>query len=220
MDALSFDWTLFRQGGPIMWPLLVLAVFGILIFIERVLYLHKGRISSDVFISGIVNLVEKGRLVEALTLCEETPGPVAAVVKAALFNNGKGEDKMRGAIQAAAIVQIPAMERRIGTLNAIARVAPVLGLLGTVLGMMGAFYGLGEAGAYANIGTVLEGFASALVTTAAGLLICALSMLAHHFLMGRVRALVSDMEYAGHEVMQSLLNGGREVSDEAKEEKK
>ena len=188
-----------------MWPILLLGLFGLLIFVERFLYLHKGQIRTDVFLSGIRNLLEKSRLVEALTLCEETPGPVAAVVKAALLNHNEGEARMRGAIQGSALVQIASIERRVGTLAAIARVAPLLGLLGTVCGMIEAMFGVKLGGAYANMGTISGAFAEALITTAFGLAIAVLTHLAYHFLSGRVRALVNDMEYAGHEIMQALL---------------
>ena len=207
MQSIHFDLSLFREGGLMMWPIMFLALVGIVIFVERVLYLHKGQIRTDTFITGIKNLLEKDRVVEALTVCEETPGPVAAVIKAAILNRDKGVEQIRGAIQGAAIIQIPALERRVGSMAAIARVAPLLGLLGTVLGMVDALFGIHAGGAYANMGTVSGGFASALISTAFGLAIAAMAQLAFHFLSGRVRALVSDMEYAGHEITQSLLFG-------------
>lgn len=207
MQTITFDLSLFREGGLMMWPIMLLAVAGLLIFVERVLYLHKGQIRTDTFLTGIRNLLEKDRVVEALTVCEETPGPVAAVIKAAILNRDKGVDQIRGAIQGAAIIQIPAIERRVGSMAAIARVAPLLGLLGTVLGMVEALFGINAGGAYANMGTVSGGFASALISTAFGLAIAAVSQLAYHFLNGRVRALVSDMEYAGHEITQILRFG-------------
>jgi biopolymer transport protein ExbB len=208
MQTIHFDFSLFRQGGLIMWPILILAVTGILIFVERLLYLHKGQIRTDTFIAGIRNLLDKNRLVEALTVCEETPGPVAAVIKAALLNRDKGRDPIVGAIQGAALVQIPALERRVAAMQAIARVAPLLGLLGTVLGMMDALFGIHAGGAYANMGTVSGGFASALIATAFGIAVAAMAHLAFHFLNGRVHALVNDMEYAGHEIVQMLLVTG------------
>ncbi|MBN1403979.1 MAG: MotA/TolQ/ExbB proton channel family protein [Opitutales bacterium] len=208
MESINLDFMLFRQAGPLIWPILLLGIFGLLIFVERVLYLHKGQIRTDVFLSGMRNLLEKGRLVEALTVCEETPGPVAAVVKAALLNHDQGEARMRGFIQGSALVQIAAIERRIGTLAAIARVAPVMGLLGTVVAMIEALFGAKLGGAYPNMSTVSGSFAEALLTTAFGLAIAVLSHLAYHFLSGRVRALVNDMEYAGHEMMMALLVEG------------
>ncbi|MBN2068725.1 MAG: MotA/TolQ/ExbB proton channel family protein [Opitutales bacterium] len=212
MDFL--DSTLIERGGPVMWPLLLLSLFGFTLFVERTLYLHKGQIRSNDFISGIKNLLRKGRLIEALTVCEETPGPVAAVLKSALLHHDQGEDAMRGAIQSAAVVEIPTLERRVGTLEAIARVAPLFGLLGTIMGLGNAFFELQKAGAYANVGILSSGFGDALITTATGLAISAMSYLAYHFLHGRVRALVHDMEYAGHDILMFFL---RELPDSSKQ---
>ncbi len=199
--------TLLEEGGLLMWPMLLLSIFGFIIFIERFLFLHRGQIRSDTFLAGIRTLLGKGRLVEALTVCEETPGPVASIVKAALLAHDRGEERMRAAIQAAAMVEIPSLERRVGTLAAVARVAPLIGLLGTVVGMVEAFYSISEEGAYAHMGTLSSGFASALITTAAGIAVAIMAHLAFHFLSGRVRALVHDMEYAGHDIMQFMLHG-------------
>src|SRR5690606_30802613 len=140
-------------------------LFGFVIFIERALYLHRGQIRSNAFLSGIKNLLRRDRLIEALTVCEETPGPLAAVVKAALLAEGQSEDQMRAAIQSADLVEVPTLERHVGTLAAIARVAPLMSLLGTVVGMVQAFFALDAQGSYSNIGALSAGFGAALITT-------------------------------------------------------
>ncbi len=109
-----------------MWPLLIVSVLGFVFFVERTLFLHKGQIRSTAFLDGIKNLVRKRRLLEALTVCEETPGPVPVVVKAALLNHDKPEAGMRAAVQEAAIVEVPVLERRVGTVAAIAKISPLL----------------------------------------------------------------------------------------------
>ncbi|MEM9227273.1 MAG: MotA/TolQ/ExbB proton channel family protein [Verrucomicrobiota bacterium] len=200
-----FDFSLLERGGPLMWPLLLLSLIGFVFFVERTLYLHKGQIRTNSFVDGIKNLVRKRRLLEALTVCEETPGPVASVVKAALLNHDKPEEKMRGAIRDAALVEIPALERRIGTISAIAKVSPLLGLLGTVVALLQSFFLMQEVGPYANAADFSGEVANALITTAAGLSISIMAYLAHHFLHGRVRALVHDMEWVGNDMMQFLL---------------
>ncbi|MEX2381745.1 MAG: MotA/TolQ/ExbB proton channel family protein [Opitutales bacterium] len=199
-----FDISLLEQGGPVMWLLLALSVLGMLLFFERALYLHRGQIRSAEFLSGIKNILRKRRLVEALTVCEETPGPVASVVKAGLLHYEDDPEKMRFAIQEAALVEIPLLERRVASISAIAHAAPLLGLLGTVLGMINIFYQMQIEGAYVNAGMLAGGFWESLLTTAVGLTIAVPAYLAHHFLSGRVRALVYDMEWVGNEVMQFL----------------
>ncbi len=209
------DFSLLEEGGLLMWPLLLLSLIGFVIFVERTLFLHKGQIRSNDFLSGIKNLLRKRRLVEALTVCEETPGPVPGVVKATLLHHGEGEEGMRRAAQSAALVEIPSLERRIGAIVAIGRVAPLVGLLGTVLGLIGAFTAIHEAGSYAHFGVLAEGFGEALITTAVGLFIAVVAYLSQHFLSGRVRALVHDMEYAAHDIMQFILRDMPEEESDA-----
>ncbi len=190
------------QGGPVMYPLLFISLLGFVLFVERSLFLHKGQIGTQDFLSGIKNLVRKKRLVEALTLCEDTPGPMARIMKSALLNYGESRETIRSAIQSAAIVEIPTLERRIGTIAALARVAPVLGFLGTLIAALQALYLLesfnGDSGVLSRL------LAEALITSASGLAISVMAMLAYHFLSGRVRALVHDFEWVGHDIHEFL----------------
>jgi biopolymer transport protein ExbB len=201
----GLDFSLFTEGGPMMWVLLAMGVAGTLIFIERLLYLHRGQIRSTAFVGGIKNILAKRRLMEALTVCEETPGPVAVVVKAALLQAEADEQKMRLAVQEAALVEIPVLERRLGSIAAIAQVAPLVGLLGTVLGMIATFHAFMEGGNYATASMLAAGLWQALISTAGSLVVAIPSHLAYHFLSGRVRAIVRDVEWAGNEIMQYLL---------------
>lgn len=197
------DFSLFARGGPMMWVLLILGVLCLMLFIERALYLHRGQIRSTAFLSGIKNILAKRRIVEALTVCEETPGPVAAVVKAALLNADAEAEKMRFAVQEAALVELPALERRLGTISAIAQVAPLVGLLGTVLGMITTFLAFEKD--YMAASALAKGMWQALLSTAGSLMLAIPAHLAHHFLSGRVRAIVRDVEWAGNEMMKYLL---------------
>ena len=188
-----------------MYPLLVVSVLCLMLFIERSLFLHKGQVGSEDFLGGIKNLVAKKRLVEALTLCEDTPGPMARIVKSALLHYGESSDRIRLAIQAAAIVEIPLLERRIGTLAALARIAPLLGFLGTLIAALQALYQLESLNSNSSeFGRLLS---EALITSAFGVAIGVMATLAHHFLFGRVRALVHDFEWAGHTLYEFLTVG-------------
>ncbi len=206
----GFDFSLFSHGGPMLIVLVVMAAVVIVLFIERTLYLHRGQIRSKPFIDGIKNTLERRRLVEALTLCEETPGPVAAVAKAALLNADKDAEKMRFAVQEAALVEIPALERRLGSIAAIAQIAPLVGLLATLLGMITTFHAFMQGGQYATANALANGMWQALIGTAGSLFLAIPSHLAWHFLSGRVRSLVRDVEWAGNEIMQYLLTDYRD----------
>jgi len=185
--------------------LLALAFLGVTLFIERTLYLHRGQIRAKAFVEGIKNILLKRRLVEALTVCEETPGPVAAVLKAALIHADDPADAMRFHVQEAAVIELPALERRLGAIAAIAQVAPLTGLLGTVLGMVTTFAAFDAGGPYATSQALAGGMWQALLATAGGLMLAIPAHLAHHFLSGRVRAIVRDVEWSGNEIMKYLL---------------
>ncbi len=200
----GFDFSLFTQGGPMMVVLAALGVFGLVLFIERTLYLHRGQIRAKAFLEGLKNILAKRRLVEALTVCEETPGPVAAVVKAALLHADDDAVAMRFHVQEAAIVELPAIERRLNAIAAIAQVAPLVGLLGTLLGMITTFVAF-EKGDYVTASSLAGGMKQALLSTAGSLMLAIPAHLAYHFLSGRVRAIVRDVEWSGNEIMKYLL---------------
>ncbi|MEI8088285.1 MAG: MotA/TolQ/ExbB proton channel family protein [Opitutaceae bacterium] len=211
-----FNFTIYAKGGPIMWVLLALGLLTVLLTLERVLFLHRGQIRATTFLEGIKNILAKRRLVEALTVCEETPGPVAAVVKAALLHAEADVATMRFHVQEAAIVELPALERRLGSIATIAQLAPMVGLLGTVLGMATTFLAFEKD--YMSASALATGMWQALLCTAGGLMLALPAHVAHHFLSGRVRSIVRDVEWAGNEIMRYLQNdyrgrkpGGSEV---------
>jgi len=189
-----------------MWVLLGLSVIGLVLFIERALFLHRGQIRTAQFLEGVKNVVRKRRVVEALTIAEETPGPVAAMVKAGLLHCDESEERIRSAMTDAALVEIPALERRLGAIAAIAQSAPALGLLGTILGMIQAYQAFEAAGAYATASALSAGMWRALLTTAGGLAVSVAARLGHQFLAGRMRAMVFDMEWVANDVLRFLLS--------------
>lgn len=198
-----------------MWVLFLLSLIGFVIFVERTLFLHRGQIRSMDFVDGIKNLLRKHRLVEALTVCEETPGPLANIVKAALLNHEKPEAHLRGAIQEAAVLEIPLLERRVGTIAVIARISPLVGLFGTVVAAIQILYQLNAEGAYANSADYAGLLGQALITTATGIAIGITAQVAYNFLWGRVRALVHDIEFVGQHLLQFLI---QEIPEETGED--
>ena len=197
-----FNLSLFAKGGPMIWVLLALGLLGVMLVVERSLYLHRVQIRSTAFLSGIKNILAKRRLVEALTVCEETPGPVAAVVKAALLHADDDAVRMHFYVQEAAVVELPALQRRLGAIAAIAQVAPLVGILGTVLGLITTFLAFQKD--YASASVLAAGMWPALLTAAGGLMLAIPAHLAYDFLSGRVRGIVQDVEWAGNEIMKYL----------------
>lgn len=207
--------TFIQQGGLLMYPLLLVSLLGFVFFVERAIFLHKGQIGMEDFLGGIKNLVRKKRLVEALTLCEDTPGPMARIVKSALLHMGESRESIHSAIQSAAVVELPALERRIGSIAAIARIAPLLGFLGTLVAAVKALQQLEAANADSGEFSLL--LAQALITSATGLGIAIMAAMAHHFLTGRVRSLVNDLEWVGHSVYEFLTTEATDLSADSEE---
>ena len=209
----------FQQGGVVMWPMFLMSIAALAAFVERVLFLHRNQIHSRKFLAGIENSLSKGRLVEALTVCQDTPGPAAAMVKAGLMAFRKTDDEIREAVREAAVVELGPIKRRIGVLAAIAHAAPLFGLLGTAIGLIDAFSQYEEQGVYLNAGFLATGMWQALISTATGLALSAVCVLGHHFLVGRVRSMTQEMEWLGQELIVSFVKIKADANLTVQEEK-
>ena len=194
-----------QQGGIVMWPMFLMSLAALAVFVERVLFMHRNQIRSREFLAGIENTLKKGRLVEALTVCQDTPGPAAAMVKAGLMSFRKSDEEIRESVREAAVVELGPIKRRIGALYAIAHTAPIFGLLGTLIGLIDAFSQYEEQGVYLNAGFLSGSMWQALISTATGLALSAVCILGHHFLVGRIHSIVQEMEWLGSELLLSFV---------------
>jgi len=134
------------NGGPVLWLLLLVSAVGVAVFIERFLHCHRAQINSTEFLNGVRTVLKRNNVVEALSICDATPGPVARLVKTAILNRDHGRERVREALEEAGLVEVPRLEEKLNLLATIAQLAPLLGLLGTVLGFMQTFYQMQEAG--------------------------------------------------------------------------
>lgn len=182
---------------------LVCAV-GFLISLERFIYLHKGKIRSGDFVTGIVNLMKKGRTVEALGLCEDTPGPVAVIVKVGLMNIRKTPRELTLALQSAAGAEVPLMEKRVNTILFLSRVVQLLGLMGALVSLRTPFEELMKKGGLMDTQVFAAATCAALTWIAVALGVGILFYAFYHILNGRVRALVAEMERAAVELQSQM----------------
>src|SRR5881397_68512 len=141
---------LLAHGTLMTWLLLALSAIVIVVFIERLLHYHRAQINSSEFINGVRNVLKRENVVEALSICEATPGPVPRLVKTAILNRERGRDGVREALEEAGLVEVPRLEEKLNLLATIAQVAPLMGLLGTVMGFMDMFRHLQLAGTFAT----------------------------------------------------------------------
>lgn len=198
---------IFLTGGPMMVPLAALAFAGSLIFVERLLYLHKGQIRAREFVSGIKTALKNRRMLEALTICDESYGPIPRIVKTALLNSEQPRDVMSQSVAVASQNEFALIERRVASVALIAKIAPLLGLMGTVIALLQIFYTMSHSGSYATVSQFTAYVYAALLSTAFGLLISIFGWLGYSFLNSRVRALAHDIDFSANEIMLFILLG-------------
>ena len=194
----------FATGGPILWCIFVSGVVAFGVFIERALHLHRARIRSGDFLKGIFNVVGRNNIAEALTLCEDTPGPVAYIVKTAILHRANGKEDLRSIVHEAGLAEISRMERRLVVIATIAQIAPLLGLLGTILGMVEGLLVLQAEAPLIQSAHVMAALMRSLLTTGAGLMVAIPCYVAFNLLVIKVDRIVLDMERAGSEVVAFL----------------
>src|SRR6266576_6629363 len=146
-----------KFGGPMIWPILGASATALVVFFRRILHYHRAQINSMEFLNGVRNVHKRDNVVEAISICDATPGPVARLVKTAILNRDGGRDPVREALEEAGLTEVPRLEEKLNLLATIAQLAPLLGLLGTVLGFMQTFSVMTEAGLKAHVGKFSEG---------------------------------------------------------------
>ncbi len=202
---------LITQGGLMLWVLLAASAVSILVFAERLLHYHRAQINSMEFLSGVRNVLKRDNVVEALSICDATPGPVARLVKVAVLNRERGREGVRESLEEAGLMEVPRLEEKLNVLATLAQIAPLLGLLGTVLGFLQIFSELQASGAQANMEQLAGGVWKALVSTAAGIAVAIPCYAAYNYLVGRVNSIVLDMEKAASEIVNIVTeNGGKQ----------
>ena len=185
---------LMQKGGPAMWLMLGCSLVAVSIFFERLFNLHRAQIKADDFLKGIYNVLRQRNYVEAVSICDETPGPVAHIVRAAILHHDEEVERIRQAIEETGFVEVPRLERHLGLLATLAKLAPLIGLLGTVLGMMRALMTAEQKAPLVQSGDLMAGMWQALICTAAGLVVAILAYAGYNLLVTRVESIVLDME--------------------------
>lgn len=204
--------TILKQGGPVAVLLLLVAVMALTVFLERALHLHRAQINVVEFLNGIRTVLKRANVMEAIAICDATPGPVPRVVKAAILNRELGRDRVREAVEEAGLAEVPPLERRLNLLATLCHIMPLLGLLGTVLGLMEVFAELERQGLYAHISQVAGGIWQALICLGLGVGLSIPTYAGYNYLVSRVHALVVDMERAAVEIVHIVSGNNGERS--------
>lgn len=200
-------WRVFLAGGPVMWPILIASILALAIIIEKLLHLRHIRIDAGDFLKGILEKVRQQKIKEAVSVCDATSAPVGRLLKAGILKRGSSREQIKEAIEDASLYEIPLLERNLSLLATIAHVSPLLGLLGTVTGMVRCFQAIQLKATSlhpVSPGDLAGGIWEALLTTVAGLVVAIPSFLAYNYLVNKVNKLILEMERAATELVNFL----------------
>lgn len=192
-----------QDGGIVMWFLLAFSVVALAFIIERFIALRRAKINVNEFLAKIRKaLIVNHSVRDAVKICEQYRGPVASIMKAGLLKYGQPKDEVEKTIENAALYEMGRLERGLVVLATVANVAPLLGFLGTVTGMIKSFDALQEAG-LSDPGLVAGGISEALITTATGLAVAIPVQIAYNYFMSRINRFVRDIETAANMLMET-----------------
>lgn len=197
------------KGGYVMIPILFCSVLAVAIIIERFINLRESKVIPNDFFNRIKGLLLEGHINEVLSICSKSNKPIAKIIEAGIMKYYFGRDEIKEAIEDAGRHEIAYLEKYLNILSTIAAVAPLMGLLGTVWGMIKVFNvismeGVGQADKLAG------GISEALITTAAGLVVAILTLIFHNIFSERADRLILKMEKSSMELTEILSQGQRE----------
>ncbi|MEE8317705.1 MAG: MotA/TolQ/ExbB proton channel family protein [Candidatus Omnitrophota bacterium] len=196
-----------QKGGPVMYPIILCSIVAFAIVVERFYHLYKAKIDTKDFMNNVEITIKRNRIAEAIKICDKTPGPIAHIVKAGILKHDRNRQEIRESIEDAGHQEVPRLERHLSLLATIAHVSPLLGLLGTVTGMVRAFQIIQEKSASFNPvspGDLAGGIWEALLTTVAGLIVAIPTVVAYNYLVNKVDEFVLEMERSATELTNIL----------------
>lgn len=193
------------KGGWIMIPILILLIVAIAVFIERILVINKVAKQDQSFMNRIKDYIHDGKIDSALNLCKSTNTPYARMIEKGISRLGRPMNDILVAIENVGNIEVAKLEKGFPWIATTAAGAPMLGFLGTVTGMVRAFFDMANAGANVDITLLSSGIYEALVTTVAGLIVGIIALFGYNYLVARVNGVINKMESSSMDFMD-LLN--------------
>ena len=193
------------QGGWIMLVLLALSVYAVYVFVERTFALNRALKEDKTFMSKIKDYIHSGNIDSARTLCQSTDNPVARLVEKGISRIGRPLGDIQTTVENAGNIEVSRLEKGLAGLASVSGGAPMIGFLGTVTGMIQAFFEMANAGNNIEVSTLAGGIYTALVTTVGGLAVGIIAYFAYNNLVARVDKVVATLEARTMEFMD-LLN--------------
>ena len=198
-------WDLCLRGGPLMIVLALLSLVCIYIFVERAIVINRAAREDDTFMKRIRDYIHEGEIESAFNLCKKTGTPYARLIAKGISRIGRPVNDILAAVENTGNIEIASLSKGLPWLATTAAGAPMLGFLGTVVGMVQAFYAIASEGNSANIATFSSGIYTALVTTVAGLGVGVIALFAYNYLVARINSVMNMLESKSMEFMD-LLN--------------
>jgi biopolymer transport protein ExbB len=195
---------LISKGGPLVWLLMACMGFAVAIFLERLAYFHRASMNVGEFLAGLAALIRRRNFAEALQECVATRVPAGRVIHAALLRHHAPREQLKEIVQEVGQLEVPRLERYLAILNAIAHAGPLIGLLGTVIGLLDSFTNLSSANGITTPAEVARGVYQSLVTSALGLVVAIPAYLFYAFLSARAQSIMHDLERAGVEIVNLI----------------
>ncbi len=205
--------TMFLKGGFIMWPILLCSILGLGVIIDRYIVLRKAKINIPAFMVRIRGLLKKKDVSGAVSYCLEEKSPVANIIRKGLKKYRLGHERVKEAIENAGTQEVAKLEKGLSILATVAGVAPLLGFLGTVTGMIAAFMRIQDLAGAANPGDLAGGIWEALITTAFGLMVGIPALAFYNYFLNRVKKLVGDMETVANDVVDVIQESSESRTD-------
>jgi biopolymer transport protein ExbB len=201
-------WALVVKGGPIMVPIIALSVVALAIVLERLWALAKIRLNLPQFAQEILLLAQRGQYQKALLRCHEVKHPLARVLALGLTGRNRPREELERMMEREGEEQIERLERNMGALIVIIGVEPMLGFLGTIIGLIKAFMSWEQLGANVTVNSLAAGIYQAMITTAAGLIVAIPYFICYHLFLGRIKRHALEMSYYGNELLD-VMSGSR-----------
>jgi len=206
LDKMTL-WQIFLAGGPVMWPILLCSIFALAIILEKLWYLHQIKIDTQRLLAEVLDKMRRHQIKEALEICDKNKSPIARILKAGILKYDRPKAQIKEAIEDASLYEVPRIEKNLTALATIAHISPLMGLLGTVVGMVQCFSIIQKKATSfhpVSPGDLAEGIWVALLTTVAGLVVAIPTFVAYNYLVSRINNFILEMEKAATELVNFL----------------
>jgi biopolymer transport protein ExbB len=196
--------SLIIKGGPVMIPIIALSIIGLALILERIWTLWKIRLDIPQFAQEIFLYMERGHFQKALERCEKVKHPIADVFKLGILNRTLKREEIEAMMEREGDEQVQYLEQYLGALIIIIGVEPMLGFLGTIVGLIKAFMAWEQLGANITVSALAAGIYQAMITTAGGLIVAIPYYVIYHLIVGKIKGHAQEMTYYGNELIDIL----------------